>query len=196
MNRRILFVILVFIINACKVQQEYGKYSDSSDQKKQHKADSCLSITISSNDLSEDLSPLSTGNDELLFLLYSESDSNNSLELLIDKSFIFDSVIHKFNIIKNININSDLILFLIEVDTKENSIQIEPVIRAYHSEISKAAEQGNATKISEYLGDNDLLGTYSFHKKEIAQKKIVNFNGINLFDSYEYQIEFELKMQL
>ena len=138
-------------------------------------------LSITAHNLSEDMSTLSTKNDEILVFIYDYSDTNKLVEPIFSKKLIFDEEIKTHHIVFQKNATS--VLFLIEEDSYKNSKQIEPLVRAHFKELMK---HPTYTEIQKYLGDDDLLGfqiitinTLSFEMK-----------GRYKLDKYHYSFSF------
>lgn len=83
---------------------------------------------------------LSTKNDELLVLGYKYEEESILNEPIFVYEFIFDENKKNKSILTQYNTGyeeSELLLFLIELDTEKTIEQIDPVIRVHHKEISK-----------------------------------------------------------
>lgn len=153
-----------------------------------------LNITISSNDLSEDMSSLSSGNDELILIVY-PGDVPFPTKPLLQTEFVFDQNIHLFD--TTINTNPDLpknyVIFLIERDSKVSMKRIESVTRLYTNEIRPLYNLKQSAELEEYFGDEDLLLFCNavFTNEENELTCITSF--INNLDSYSYRINASIK---
>lgn len=88
--------------------------------------------------------------------------------------------------------NSIFTFVLIEVDTRKNLKQIEPIVRLNLHEIQNAKQNGDFGVVLDLLGDDDLVGIKRVSCSEIDRRPVrINFKGIHIFDSYNYQIEIE-----
>ena len=137
-------------------------------------------LTINAINLSEDMSRLSTKNDEVFLFIYDYSDTSELSTPLVSKKLIFDES-HR---IQSLGIQKikKRILFFIEEDSFRNSEQIEPIVRIYFKEIMKA---DGYQELKKYLGDDDLLG---FQILESDTKEF-NFAGMSSLDKFEYQFK-------
>jgi len=148
-------------------------------------------MEIKAFDLSEDMSVLSTKNDEILIILYEQIDSINFSEPLVGKRLLFDSnnLIRSFDFpVKRELTNANLVLFLIELDYETPVEQIDPVIRIHHREITKAFFNMDRSSIEKYLGSEDILGI----QKITELPTDFYLSGVYKLDRYEYQISIEL----
>jgi len=148
-----------------------------------------LTIIVNATNLSEDMSTLSSNDDELALFLYSYKDS------IIYESPLFSSyfVLNKtkmtdtlyFNGIKKV-LHKDLILFMIEMDTEQKVESIEMQIRKNYNNLIKACREKNYTLIEMYLDDNDILGVKVL--KDFKQETTLEISDIQRMDRYNYQI--------
>lgn len=134
-------------------------------------------LTITALDLSEDMSRLSTKNDEVFLFIYDYSDTNSLSAPLVSVKHIFDKNNPDFNL--SIPRKDRLILFFIEEDSFRNIEQVEPVIRVYFKEIMKATDYNQLMK---FLGEDDLLGVKIIDN----QTKKFTLSGMNSLDKFNY----------
>ncbi|MTI40859.1 hypothetical protein [Fulvivirga lutimaris] len=193
MNRKVFIVLPLIIatfINFC-----YSANSNAFGISKEKFQDGdSISITISAINLSEDLSVISTKNDELFILIYELKDTIALGEPVLQKQFNVDKsnpsrLIHWNNFSRSTA--KKYLLILVERDSDISTEQIEPVLRVYHKEISDAFRQKNYSEIEKYLGDDDVLGFYEFSVKELSNNSFIKFKGTYKMDRYEYIIHFE-----
>lgn len=153
-----------------------------------------LRIKISAINLSEDLSVLSTKNDELLMLIYELMDSSKLTNPVLLKQMKLDKS-HRSKVIywvgDSLIKTKKHLLVLLEIDSERSIEQIEPSVRVYHKEISDAFQMKNYNVIEKYLGDDDILGFKEFTISEIIENGEIKFIGVNKIDKYEYEIQFE-----
>ncbi|WP_044208712.1 hypothetical protein [Flammeovirga sp. OC4] len=161
----IYFVLLLFISNTITAQK------------------SKFEIIISSTNLSEDVSVLSTKNDEILFLVY-ELDSNDYQPPVINEYFVLDSSKMEIRIEAELDSNKNYQYYLLEMDSNRDYLQLDPIIRIHHKAIVEYFVQGDYLGIEKYLGDDDIL---SIDELTIPINK--NINGIFKIDRYSYQIK-------
>lgn len=139
-------------------------------------------LSITALNLSEDMSTLSTKNDEIFVFIYDYSDTNKLKSPLVSTKLIFDK--NNKNQIISIPKKETLILFFIEEDSFRTSIQIEPIVRVYFKEIMNT---NGYEEIRKYLGEDDLLGTKIINKKTSA----FSISGKSSLDKYEYSFEIK-----
>lgn len=156
-----------------------------------------LNITISSDDLSEDMSRLSSGNDELILIAY-ETYKEFQAPIMVQE-FVFDKNSKKITFEASIydstlSWNSypvwGITIVLLERDSKASIKKIEPPIRIYKKEIEALYKNKKSSQLEEYLGDEDLLLLCNFSvmhdSKESCTQKYVN----NM-DTYSYKVEID-----
>ncbi|MEN8927351.1 MAG: hypothetical protein ABF242_07660 [Flavobacteriales bacterium] len=139
-------------------------------------------LSITGLNLSEDMSSLSTKNDEIFLFIYEYSDTNKLTSPLVTSKLVFN----KKNLKQNVSIpnKENLLLFVIEEDSFSTTIQIEPVVRVYFKEIMKA---DGYEEIRKYLGEDDLLGT----KIITSTTSAFTISGMCSLDKYEYSFEIK-----
>lgn len=145
-----------------------------------------VQLTVSSTDLSEDMSLSSTKNDELLLLIYKvENDSAVLKELVYDTAFVFDKD-HKVIQLEWLGQeNSKYLYFLLEMDSDKTSVQLDPVLRVYYKEVLAAFNKRDYTGIEKYLGDEDVLVANYF---TIPYEHV--YKGVYKADKYHYSLSF------
>lgn len=136
-----------------------------------------VSLKISALNLSEDMSKLSTKNDEIFVFLYDHTDTNKLNSPIVSEKMIFD----KMNLTHSVSFSQkdNLILFFIEEDSFRNTEQIEPVVRVYFKEIMNDKSYENIRK---YLGEDDLLGVQFINSKTST----FTISGMSSLDKYKY----------
>lgn len=154
-----------------------------------HVTDS-ITISIEAKKLSEDMHILSSKNDEILLLIYEQSDSTELIRLILQKDFLFDreNRFDQFKIALDISqIEGRLIFFLIEQDSETPIEQIDPIIRVQYVQIIDAFEAGDYVLMEKYIGDEDLLGInyLSDFKRENIE---LEFAGFYKLDKFQYLI--------
>lgn len=144
------------------------------------KKEKAPTLSITAINLSEDMSTLSTKNDEIFVFIYDYSDTNELNAPLVSRKFIFykDYMEHSFSIPNKDN----LILFFIEEDSFRESIELEPIVRIYFKELLKA---NSYDEVEKYLGVDDLLGTQVIN----SNTSTFTISGRSSLDKYEYSFE-------
>lgn len=183
-----LFLFLLVSLSvfhfSCKTTRQTGNTKTAS----QRVPDS-LSILITATNLSEDMSTLSSNDDELALFLYSFKDSIVSelpifsTYFVLNKTGMSDTLY--FSGIKKV-LNKDLILFLVEMDTEQKIELIEMQLRKNHNELIKSFKEKNYAKIEKYLLDDDILGIKVL--KDFKRETTIEISDIHRMDRYNYQI--------
>ena len=183
-----LFLFLLIPISLINFSCKTSKQTNNNKIASQRLSDS-LSIIVTATNLSEDMSTLSSNDDELALFLYSYKDSVVSelpifsTYFVLNKTGMSDTLY--FNGIKKV-LNKDLILFMIEMDTEGKIEFIEKQIRKNHNELIKACREKNYTTIEIYLNDNDILGVKVL--KDFKRETTIEISDIHRMDRYNYQI--------
>ncbi len=191
-NQLLLILIGVLWCNACKTPQKVLKKTTKTlPVYRSSKND--LNISINAIDLSEDMSLLSTKNDEVLILIYTFTNSGVLDSPVLSKELVFDKRIRlkevEFSPNKNLLKDGGL-FFLIEKDSEATIEQLDPIIRIHYQKIIRAFESKDYLEIERYLGDDDLLGVQVI--PELGNTPIqLKFSGTHKLDSYDYQITLE-----
>lgn len=148
-----------------------------------------VQLTVSSMDLSEDMSLSSTKNDELLLLIYKvENDSAVLNELTYDTAFVFDKNQRVMQLEWQGQENSKYLYFLLELDSDKTSVQLDPILRVYYKEVLAAFNKRDYTGIEKYLGDEDVLVANYFTIPYQEEHK-----GVYKADKYHYTLSFTWK---
>ncbi len=190
-NINYTFVVLILLSACSKKVYEIGDTSPSPTLTLVSKNIDCL---LTAYDLTEDVSRISSKNDELILLVYNETTNLLFHKVLYQDYFTIDKLYQtkSFAINDSIIENSKLTFVLIEIDTKKTLTQIEPVVSLNLEQLRNAKLSGNIFALKEVLGDDDLIGIKSVSLSELGKKDInVDFKGIHLFDSYNYGIEIK-----
>ncbi|KXX70744.1 hypothetical protein [Flammeovirga sp. SJP92] len=144
-----------------------------------------ITLSISSSDLSEDFSILSSKNDELLFLVYEDKDDVLDNPVLM-KEFNFDSTQMDISFFHQLDLSKSYVYFLIELDSRRNHLQIDPIIRLHYKKIAHCFRESDYLCVEEYLEDEDVLGIGTF-KIPTANE----IEGVYKIDSYKYKIKVD-----
>jgi hypothetical protein len=148
--------------------------------------------TLIAFDLTEDVSLVSTKNDELVLLVYCDTPDKEYPDLIYQDYFVIDSLksTKEFVLYDSLIRNPILTFVLIEIDTRKTLSQIEPVVRLNLSAISKAMKTGDSKVLLNLLGDDDLIGMERIQAFDLKDKsKLIYFKGIHIFDSFNYRLE-------
>ena len=142
-------------------------------------------------DLSENLSRISTKNDELILLIYQNGKTNDLPNLIFQEYFVLDSLDNSNQFSFNISEKTDTILtfVLIEMDSKKTLEQIEPVVRINLDNMYETKISEEKKSITKFLGDDDLLGIEKIYLSDfISKNSAIVFEGVKIFDWYNYEI--------
>jgi hypothetical protein len=146
-----------------------------------------LKIQIEAINLSEDMSTLSSKNDELLLILYDYSDTSRLYHPILSEFFILDTVhrteeIHFFHS----DVQHDVLLFIIEQDTDRSPDQIELIVRKNFKQIMSLYRSRDLIPLQKIIGDDDIMGIKLLNG--LTTKTKFSFNGRYKLDKYSYVI--------
>lgn len=188
--KNILFSLLFFSIISCKTAQKTD--NAALEKKREVSISDSLILIVTSSNLSEDMSTLSSNDDELILLIFSYADStiNNKA------SFSTSLVLNKSNLSDTINCNElkkwvgkSLILFLLEMDSEKTIEQIEPLVRANHKKLIDSYYKRNYLEIEKCIGDDDLLGIKVMNN--FKKNTLIEFSDIHRMDRFKYSLTFQ-----
>jgi hypothetical protein len=147
-----------------------------------------IRVTITALNLSEDMSRLSSNNDELLFMIYEVKDSLMLDPFLLYERFIFnDSIRSKQFSFRKQKEGYTLLVILIEQDEDIPMERLDPVVRTHHADILEVFRRRDYIQIEKYLGDEDILGMEYVTLSEVNQSTLT-FKGVYRLDRYHYEI--------
>ena len=191
MKRLFVGLFSLVVIVSCKNAVHLPQESVETDPIKLTSSDSFL-ITIQGINLSEDMSRLSTKNDEIFVLVYEYFDSLQLNEPLVSKKLLMAgkgaTKTFRANIKQELNIDR-LLFLLIEQDSERPKEQLDPIIRVYYRELMEAYHSNDYERIEKYFGDEDLLGIRIIEPLEKGGEVGFTLRGIHKMDRYEYKIE-------
>jgi len=148
-----------------------------------------LSISITAKNLSEDMSRFSSGEDELLLLLF-ENDSIQLSDPILIQKFNFSTIDSTQRVQISYRESNELVLFLLELDSDTPEVQIVPIIRIQYLKILEAFRERNYNKLEQFLGDEDILG---IEKIDINRQQHLQLKGRYKLDKYSYELSFSIK---
>jgi hypothetical protein len=149
-----------------------------------------ISVTINAINLSEDMSTLSSKNDEMLLLVYDFSDTSKLSSPLLADYFVLDSATRKKQVqFSSIEASHDVILVLAELDTDKAPEQVEKLIRKNFFLIMDCLDKKDLIALQKYIGDDDIIGIKVI--KEVDRTKGIDFSfqGRYKLDKFLYKIE-------
>ncbi len=170
-----------------------GSYSTKANESIR-KSDS-ITVTIEALDLSEDMSRISSKNDEIFLLIYQWEDSlelgptNFHMSTILSEGQRLESVTKPFLVSES----SAYFLILIERDSDRPLTQIDPIIRVHHKVIRDAFKTRDYKLVESYLGDEDVLGYSKVLFDEAGRTAPITFKGIHRLDTFEYLISIQLE---
>jgi hypothetical protein len=145
-------------------------------------------LTIKAIDLSEDMSLMSSKNDELLFLIYKAPVVGPLLDSpAFVKSFVLDTANRTKAFDINIDKDENYFLFLIEMDDDRTTEQIDPVIRIYNRPVITIYQKQLYEDLYKYLGDNDLVGFLDLKGSDSGKE--YRIQGRQNLDPFNYLIQ-------
>ena len=157
-------------------------------------------LSITATDLSEDRSPLSTKNDEILVSIFFGSQQDdiwyfNGYRL---ETMVFDSI-HITYALDSIALSTDFkcddcaaFICLTEIDTEGSEDSTQAVLERL---LNTLGYMGLDTKsiVDSYLPDNDFLGVIKLHYFVPNLKTVYRIRGKDLLDTYAYTITINTK---
>lgn len=145
-------------------------------------------ITIEAVNLSEDMSTLSSKNDELLMLIYDFTDTTKLLKPLVSEYFVLDSM----QWIRQVTLKTDkvrqILLVLIEVDTEKPPAVIEKNFRLHYRDVLNLFRQKDRAGLFKLLDDEDLMGYQVIPNFDRASGHNFSFQGRYKLDKFHYRI--------
>ena len=149
-------------------------------------------VKVEGLNLSEDMSSVSTKNDEVLLLIYKNEDSVKLGEPVLKKYLIFDSLHKSHSIIgpRPDSIPENILLFLLEEDTGADVTLLDSVVRINHIKLKELFNKHDLAGITYILSDDDMLTVQSINNFLVNKETIINIKGIIRADSYDYKITF------
>ncbi len=150
-------------------------------------------VTLTAQNLSEDMSLFSTHNDEILFFIYVENDS-----ALADPIFTIQTIFDANHATQRIFWDSDsnlqgksVFLVLIEQDDDLPIDHLDSIIRNHKPQIIRDFKANAYSSIRSYLGDEDVLGVRVVSLANLNEPIEIRMYGIHKADTYEYQIQIK-----
>lgn len=151
-----------------------------------------VKYVIHANNLSEDMSSISSKDDELLVLIYRMDYSEIlSAPVFTTQMKVDNQIPETSSVFKLYGApNEKFIMILLEQDDMTPLQQMDPILRIHHLAILQAFEEKNRTLLETYLGDEDLLGMEQIELNPSAPLKL-HVRGIHKMDRFDYLIEFK-----
>lgn len=184
MMRYFFYLLLPLILFSCKAGKEIKDVDHSTEAPKKP----THQVKLISNNLSEEI----TSNDELNVYLYKlPFDGGVPIPLLLrNMVYTKSGQTLAYNIdMSAVGKNDELLIVVIEMDSKNERQQMEPVVRLNWKTILQNHDDPKSEVLQKFLGDEDLLIIKKFTLKEIEKdKNKIAIEGVHLFDRYDYSL--------
>ncbi|MFL5766065.1 MAG: hypothetical protein ACJ77K_19120 [Bacteroidia bacterium] len=185
-----LLYTLLFLLSGCKTREHIAIKRNAGTTAAVLSPNAPLKIIISSTNLSEDMSTLSTNNDEITLLIYQFVDSTITGNPLASTYTVFDKGRKSDTLVCNNTaemMGKNLIVFLLEMDSDKKAEQVDPLIRKNYRELAKAYISKNYLEIERLIGDDDILGIEMID--ELKHPELIQFSDIHRMDRFDYTIK-------
>jgi hypothetical protein len=185
-----LLFLPLFLLPGCKARELIAIKKNAGNTATTLSPTAPLKIIMSSTNLSEDMSTLSTNNDELSLLIYEFSDSTIVGAPLVSRYTVFDKNRKCDTLIVNNApqlIGKDLIVFLLEMDSDKKTEQVDPLIRKNYSALARAYIAKNYLEIEHLIGDDDILGIEMIGN--LKHPETIQFSDVHRMDRFDYTIK-------
>jgi hypothetical protein len=151
-----------------------------------------LQLTIQALNLSEDMSTLSSKNDEVLVLIYPFVDTTKLPPPIAAEYFVLDSA-HRKKIHRILFPSPEisLLFFLAEIDSDKTPAQVELLFRNNFKEIINCINKKDLIALQKYIGDDDLIGFKIISNGYQTKGISFTFQGRYKLDKFLYKIEVE-----
>ncbi len=150
-----------------------------------------ISIEIKALDLTEDMSRLSSGNDEVLLLIYDLKTENPLGESLCSDQKVLrssDNVFYTGLPTEGIAKDASVLFLILEQDSETPMEQVDAIFRIHHAKIIQAYDNNDYLEMEKYLGDEDLIGYKIIKDIHRPETLSFDFRGVYKLDSYHYRI--------
>jgi hypothetical protein len=166
--------LLFFIFASCSGKRDNAIYR-SANKKEVTKAvlSDSVQLIVSSTNLSEDMSSLSSNDDEVAVFIYNYSDSAITSKPVFSDYFILNKNKMSYTIQytdKITELNNNVIFFLLEVDSEKKLREIESEVRKNYKELINAYYKKDYTEIEKYIGDDDLMGIKKIENIDLTDR--------------------------
>ncbi|MGZ4056903.1 MAG: hypothetical protein ACXVPU_03955 [Bacteroidia bacterium] len=193
--RAVSILSLFFIFVSCgNVKNNFSVSNKAKNQIQKTVLSDSVDLIIQSTNLSEDMSTVSSNDDEILVLIYNYSDSTITGKPILSKYFVLNKnkmsdTIHYAD--KITGFNNNIIFFLLEIDTDKKPEVIEASVRANFKGLIKAYQKRDYTEIEKYIGDDDVLGIKNIEDLKSKRPGYFEFSDIYKMDRFSYHITFK-----
>jgi hypothetical protein len=149
-----------------------------------------IEIKLIAFDLSEDMSILSSNDDEILLLIYELNDQQSLQAPLFAQKFNLDSTHSEVSALWQAPIDRKFLVLMIEQDSESPIEQLDPVLRVHYQTLIDSFQEHDLSAIKKHLGDEDLLGISILDGVDPTMPTLLEFKGIHRADSYRYEMTF------
>lgn len=183
--RTVIPVLLISLNYSCKSSQSSSRGFESAISE----MPDSIFLSVKGLDLTEDMSQMSSKNDEVTLLFYELFDSEKQVKLVYSTSFTLTQNLREKRLSWQFDDrlkNSTYLVVLIERDTDQTTQEVEDLITKQYFEIEGYfSKQGNFG-IEKYIGDNDIIGIKSIGRLVSNQPIDLEFKGFFKLDKYNY----------
>ncbi len=172
--------IIPFVLLSCAVKQPINE-----DQPHSSDASPSLWVSLQAKNLSEDMSVLSTRNDETVLLIYAVTSQDTTLILNQQHTYTQRNELAHHVIRDTSKYRSPWLVVLIELDSDRDSSEIEPIVTKNLKSLSSLLMNEEYNALSKLLGIDDLLGT----QRVDSTRNSLIIKGIHRADLYEYELK-------
>lgn len=182
----------VMLASCFKVSNIVTKYQPAPTGVSSSDDSDSLWLTLSSSNLSEDMSFLASNNDEIHLLMYYYSAMDETLgDLFYSMNTVFDenhtSSTHYIGSRSAIE-NSYFLTFLIEEDDNTSTSTLDGIIKANWKQIMEDYRNTQYSNIKKYLGNDDVLGAHVLRFTSSNELNQLTIRGLHKTDRYVYNI--------
>ncbi|MCW5912934.1 MAG: hypothetical protein KIT62_17825 [Cyclobacteriaceae bacterium] len=152
-------------------------------------------LEIRALDLTEDMSPLSSQNDEIVMLVYDTGSSAGEIMLLLGGSF----TVTKENNLRSIaagnltDFAGELTIVMLERDTDHSVEQLDEMVRLHFGDLLKHYQRNGNFGIEKFIDDNDIVGIKTIASVQPNMTVNFDFKGIFKLDKYHYKLIFSTR---
>jgi hypothetical protein len=192
-NYPALFLFL-FFFSSCINQHGIAKHSLALPLSGNQISDT-TELIIRSTNLSEDMSTLSSNDDEVMLLLYNFNDSLITAPPVLSTYFVLTKKRNADTLYSSeLNKHKNMILFLLEIDSNKTLAEIETLVSAHYKDLISASLSKNYPVIQRCIGDDDILGIREVSGYEPSQNLEIIFSDIYRMDRYDYSVTLKPKL--
>ncbi|WP_435623514.1 hypothetical protein [Flagellimonas sp.] len=190
MKRIASILLILYLVLSCKSTSLLSENVSVIEEKNIQK-EPLFSITLKALNLSEDMSSLSTKNDEILLIIYDFTEKNELGKPILAEQLTFDqnNRLSKITARSNNSKSDEYLVFLIEQDSEISIERIDPTIRIHYKKIIELYDSKDYLELEKYIGDEDLLGVAI--TDNLIGKKTFDFQGFHKLDRYHYNVSIQ-----